>query len=673
MSFLAPLFLAGLALVAAPILFHLIRQIPRKRIIFSSSELLEASEPKTEKSRRIQNPLLLIIRCAIISLLAFAFARPFVPAQQNPQPASGVRRDVVIAIDQSSSMRRGGLQEQAILRAKAIASELGEADQISIFGFADTITPLVSAAQWSALAADRRLDFAAAQLEKWTPNQRPGFTDLALAEAAGQIEVLREKSAAASFGEIFLISDFAQGTRLNEVDSIEWPADLNVSRIQVSPTAAGPNLGLSWLGWSKSQDGAPLARIAVSSTHPEQAISARLTTRNAITRVQIGEPLELILQHESPHTMNVPIGPAARGEPLLFTLEGDAQAFDNTLHVAPPYIPKLRIGLVSSSLVSDPNDSPYFIAKGVQGFENPLTTLEGETPLGSSNQAFIVNRPLSATEAATLRQQIEGGKSGIVLASSTDYADTLRALTANRNWSVNERQPGHLLIGSVDLSHPFFSPFADARFSNFAAIRFWKSMQLTVPDDENYAVVARFDDGTPLLAEVTLGEGRLYIWASSWSPQAAQWILSSKFIPFLHRFAKMSAGGPDLESNAILAKESAERYEQLLGKTHSFEAGLYPALGTGDRWVAFQASPQESQTETLSDDDWDSLGLPEFDKSQQLAQIQRIADSSEKEASTQTEKRQGIWKWLLWCVLALLAVESFVAIGIAKQREAVAP
>lgn len=670
MTFLAPFFLAGLALLAAPILFHLIRQVPRNRVVFSSTELLEKSQPKTEKSRRIQNPWLLLIRCLIIALLAFAFARPFIPDTLGESSPDTVRRDMVIAIDQSASMSRSGIKAQVLEEARALLQGLRDGDQLTVFGFSDTITPIVSAEQWASLDEEQRQAFAIGKLEDSAATARPGALDQAISEGVAEIRNLRERTSTSSYGELAVISDFAQGTTLTGIESIDWPSDFNLRNIQVNPTLNQTNLGLRWLGWGESETGETVARIAISSTIPEQSITAKLTVLNGESGERMGDALSLLLENQSEHSFSIPIDTSLAGGRILFQLEGDSEDFDNILPVALPYIPELKIGLFSATGKSDPNDSPYFIAKGVEGFETPLTSLELANPLDLASQAYIVNRPLSLDESRTLRGEIVGGKAALLLASSTEFSDTIRRLTGDSDWSIGSGSPEQLLVGETDLSHSLFAPFADARFSNFANIRTWESLRLTVPENENYRVLARFDDDSPMLAELTLEEGHLFIWASSWAPASSQWVLSSKFIPFLHRFALLSSGGPTLPSNSTLTHENTKRYRELLPDADLSEVGFYAIPGARDRWVAFQSSPQESQTRPLSGDEWDRLDLPESGESTRAAQLARIAKSAAQESASQTEKRQQIWQWLLWSVLALLAAESLMAISIGKQKEA---
>ena len=77
MSLLYPLLLAGIVAVALPILLHMIRRHTRERVTFSSLMFLRTTLPRFRSRSRLEHMPLLILRCLILCLLAFAFARPF--------------------------------------------------------------------------------------------------------------------------------------------------------------------------------------------------------------------------------------------------------------------------------------------------------------------------------------------------------------------------------------------------------------------------------------------------------------------------------------------------------------------------------------------------------------------------------------------------------------------
>src|SRR5471032_647764 len=106
MNFLSPWFLAGLALIAGPIVAHLIRRVTRDRFSFSAMRFLKESPPRLSKRSRIQHPLLLLLRCLIVAVLAAGFARPFFRHDLPLLPTTGVPESVVAVVNVSASMQR---------------------------------------------------------------------------------------------------------------------------------------------------------------------------------------------------------------------------------------------------------------------------------------------------------------------------------------------------------------------------------------------------------------------------------------------------------------------------------------------------------------------------------------------------------------------------------------
>ena len=77
MTFLAPLFLLGALAIAGPVLFHLIRRNTKEKFTFSSLMFLRPDLPRVTRKSRLEDILLLIVRCALLAVMALAFARPF--------------------------------------------------------------------------------------------------------------------------------------------------------------------------------------------------------------------------------------------------------------------------------------------------------------------------------------------------------------------------------------------------------------------------------------------------------------------------------------------------------------------------------------------------------------------------------------------------------------------
>ena len=76
LTFLTPLMLAGAALVAAPIVLHLIMRQQPKHLIFPALRFIQQRENVNKRRLKLRQILLLALRCAAIVFLALALARP---------------------------------------------------------------------------------------------------------------------------------------------------------------------------------------------------------------------------------------------------------------------------------------------------------------------------------------------------------------------------------------------------------------------------------------------------------------------------------------------------------------------------------------------------------------------------------------------------------------------
>ena len=142
MSWLFPIYLAGAAAIIAPILLHLRRRPPQDRVEFSTLMFLDTSTPVPVSKRRLENWLLLLLRCLALILLALMFARPFV--QSESATASSADKATLILLDCSASMRRDDLWKRGVAEAERLFKEAKITDRIALAVFDGEFTPVWS-------------------------------------------------------------------------------------------------------------------------------------------------------------------------------------------------------------------------------------------------------------------------------------------------------------------------------------------------------------------------------------------------------------------------------------------------------------------------------------------------------------------------------------------------
>src|SRR5215469_13163354 len=82
MSFLHFYLLGGLALVAAPVLIHLVTREKPKHLLFPAFRFLRQKYHSNRRKLRLHHLLLLLLRMLLIALLCLALARPLLHADR---------------------------------------------------------------------------------------------------------------------------------------------------------------------------------------------------------------------------------------------------------------------------------------------------------------------------------------------------------------------------------------------------------------------------------------------------------------------------------------------------------------------------------------------------------------------------------------------------------------
>src|SRR5688572_17822868 len=129
LGFLVPAFLIGLAVIAVPIVLHLLNRQREGVIRFPSLMFLERIQYREIRRQTIRHPLLLALRCLALVLLAAAFARPFFDRDTDLSGGAGTARELVVLLDRSYSMGHGDRWARAQAAVRRELAGLTGADQ----------------------------------------------------------------------------------------------------------------------------------------------------------------------------------------------------------------------------------------------------------------------------------------------------------------------------------------------------------------------------------------------------------------------------------------------------------------------------------------------------------------------------------------------------------------
>lgn len=127
--------LAGLAGILLPVLAHLLSRKRYDTVQWGAMQFLEL-DPSARRNLNLEDLLLLLVRMALIALLAIALSRPWFNGSWLGRWASTTSRDVVIVIDGSYSMgwegRVGTSKESAVRLARQFVDDLRAGDTVMV-------------------------------------------------------------------------------------------------------------------------------------------------------------------------------------------------------------------------------------------------------------------------------------------------------------------------------------------------------------------------------------------------------------------------------------------------------------------------------------------------------------------------------------------------------------
>lgn len=671
MSFLTPWFLLGAAAIAGPILFHLIRRAVRERTTFSSLMFLRPTPPKVTRRRRIENPWLLLLRCLALLLLAAGFARPFFAKDISLPVTATEGRRLILLLDTSASMRREGVWEKARALAEQYLDRSSSADQIAVLTFDRQPRTLVSFSEWSSWTPDQRSALARQRLATISPGWMGTQLGPALTSAAEQFlaDSTKEKPARQ---EIVLITDLQEGAKLDGLQGHDWPLGVKVIVENIA-------------GKRHANAGLEIASQVANKPSQENIIPVRVTNARDSGREKFrlswsaennsaSESAEIYLPPGQSRTF-----PAPKISTNLIAgelrLAGDEESFDNATFYAAPELENLQIAYFGADSENDPEKMRYYLQRVFSGTSRRRVQIVSVTndsiELLKSAAFAVVPAAIPPADATALRDWLTQGQSALLVLSDAKMGSTLSELTGLPDVQITEATGDYALLGEMDFKHPIFAPFADPRFSDFTHIHFWKHRKWDIPTNAQAQVLARFDDGSPALTQLSIGKGNLLVLASGWNPADSQFAISSKFPPLVQTMVDWSgAHGParfqfqtgDSIPSPATAGEAAVQWQKPDGKkaplaagvsfTETDTPGIYIAtFGEKQRRFAVNLPLDESRTAPLSPDELARLGVPlkttvDVSAAQTKQREQHLKQS-------ELENRQKLWRWLIVGVLAV--------------------
>ena len=711
MSFLAPLFLAGLTALAVPVIIHLINRERREVVHFPSLMFLQRIPYRSVRRQKLRHIFLLVLRCLALAIVVMAFARPFVRRNAPLRAAGSGARELVVLVDRSYSMGAGDHWTRAQAAARRAVSGLGPTDRATVIAFdneaAALTPPTQDAATLSAAIAALR---PSSEGTRYAPPLK-----LASQILAGSNLPRRE---------VVLITDFQRrGWAVR--DEIAFPPRTAVTNVDVAAgdTALGD---------------AAVADVSVQRNEGERdraVVAARLTNTGATALENADVTLEINARVAETKRTTIPARGATqvRFAPIAIPngtsagivrfVVAAAAPRANSLAADDRYYFTIAPDAGVSVLLVEPStpraNQSLYLSRALAIGDRPSFRIDvrktgGLAPADLEGRSLIIFDevpPPSGDGARRLHDFLDAGGGVLVVAG-----DQLPASAWGGEWSA--AVPGTIgpvvdragdaggTLAWIDYDHPVFDVFNAPRSGDFATARFLRYRRLTVRADSarrtgggadtasGSHVLARFDDGAPALVEQRIGRGKLLVWTSTLDSYWNDLSLQPVFLPFVHQVAKY-AGRYSGARGSFVAGEVLDlsRHAELAGgagraaapavveapsgaksRLASSNEGLVPLHEQGFYEIRPEGAPRGMGQRVAVNLDPAEANLARIDPEELKASVLAsnggsVAGAVAADAPTRedAERRQTIWWYLLVLAGVLLASETLMSNRLSRR------
>jgi hypothetical protein len=559
MSFVAPLFLLAVTAGAIPVLLHLIHNKKAVPVRFSTLQFLRLSVELTKRRKKIEDLVLLLVRTAILVLLALGLAGPAITTLQALL-GSGAPAAVAIVLDNSASMAtvdRGKPRFDSAKRtAEQILDRLRDGDAVAFLPTGGPPGP----EHGKLYHQHETVRQALAQCQV-SPER---------ADLASRVQEARRLLAEsdAHHREIYVITDNQalswQGLKGPDEGDVDQDDEPTVIVINLNHDPA-PNVALQKLQLESPAltVGVPIqARVEVRNTSAvaqQKHVELHLDgTREAVSPTLNLEP-GAIITHAFHFTLDR--GGVHRGEVRL--AEEDGLALDNHLYFSLVVEPKIHVAIVKPRRheISYLEDTFYLeqalAPPGAGGWAIRTRVLTPEElatePLAGYALVFCVNLPAPDEKTADKLQRYAGAGGNLFwICGPNVKAD-------DYNW-VNAKTDGRLLpaplatlrqrrksagdswhISELDKDYPPLTPLTKPA-SLYRSVLIHKYYPPQEDPQNQVRVLARLDDGRPLLVQRAVGDGLVLLLGTAVHGDWSNLPLKPIFLPLFARLTFHLAG-----------------------------------------------------------------------------------------------------------------------------------
>lgn len=517
MSFLAPLFLAGMLAIAVPFWLHRLQAESADRKPFSSAMLLEKSEQRVHVRKKLKYLALLTLRVLALAIIALAFARPLwtnTDALPGPTP-DGTH---LVLVDTSASMGRAGVFDRALSRAHGAIDAAPSGAYLQVLAASSEVRELAPVsvdrdAQKGALAAlspDRaRLDFgrAISAVDRLAESLPPPVVLHLVSDLQDSGLPVRFSDLVSHSVNRLILHDVGDGSARNwAIESMrpaEGNADVVVSGTGTATETATVLLTLNGVPVGEEQvSGAGVTTISFAGLEFEPGDNRLLAELDVTDDLSADNSRYYVARNNPPTSV-----------PLITLNRGG-----------------LPVTYLTAALLSDP-DGAYRVEPAVVGDFDPRT-------LSRHRWAIVDDIGAIDAELETVLSDFVAGGGGLLAFTGARSATATRVPVMGNaigGASLGSAGDGFLSIGQVDSGHPLL-----ARTQGWYAVNLTASTPVEAATADQ--VLIRLDSGEPFLIERRVGQGRVLLVAGGLENQSNDLPIRPVFVSFMIEAARYLSG-----------------------------------------------------------------------------------------------------------------------------------
>ncbi|HUS59457.1 MAG TPA: VWA domain-containing protein [Planctomycetota bacterium] len=571
---LNPSILIWMALAGAPVVIHLLNRRRYRVINWGAMQFLEQSVAKSSRRLLIEQLLILMLRTLLIAFIVYAMARPYLPGAMPVMPAARPKRNVVVLLDRSMSMRYDENRVANLAQGKeAVARIIGELQK------GDSLNIVLAGGRPQPLLKEPVVDIE--QFMDLLREVEPMGDEANMTEAIKEALAQLEKSYN-PLREIYIITDrqafgWQAKTETRWADTVE-----SLERGALKPTlhvlqvgqAEYENAAVTGITPAHSSVGIyQPARFDVRITNfgkeRREKVNVRFTTgdsREKTTQVDLasgGNSVSVSFEHQ----FDTPGSQLVR-----VSIDPDALPADDEMVASVDVYDAIPVLLIDGTGSSDAQTPGALeLALRPRDSENPdfksllavqVCRIDTMPSLSTSKFHLVVMHDVARVpdrQVAELERFVFSGGGLLVMPGRNSdpasfnrylYRDGDGLLPSKLEQVPALKDPVRALAQAF--THPALAQFRDPKNGDFTLIEVYKYFRYVDPRDGKSRVLAQLGNSDPLFIEKTFGQGRVILSAV---PVDKGWTNLQKrsfFLPLMQCTAYYLAGSVQPPRNVLL-------------------------------------------------------------------------------------------------------------------------